>query len=62
MTPIECFAKAEEMDRRSADPLAKQVSGDYRVMAEDWRKLAVRALVDEELETAFKIGTVGVRP
>lgn len=47
--------KAGEMETRSADPMNQVVSGEYRAMAREWRKLAMRAETDAGLEASLGI-------
>ena len=47
-TAVQCFAKAEELDQKAARSLPPDARDDYRAMAREWRRLACRALIQDQ--------------
>ena len=52
-TVAQCLAKAVELEQRAGESLPQGVRDDYRTMALQWRRLASRALVQDERAAAI---------
>lgn len=46
-TVAQCLEKALELEQRAGEGLVPDISADYRALALQWRRLAVRALIQE---------------
>lgn len=53
MTAAQCLAKAVELEQRAAQRLPPIVRDDYRDMAREWRRLASRALIQDQRAIIF---------
>jgi hypothetical protein len=51
-TVAQCLAKAAELERRAGDGLPQDIADDYRDMALQWRRLAGRAMVQDQRDAA----------
>jgi Na+-transporting NADH:ubiquinone oxidoreductase subunit NqrF len=47
-TAAQCLAKADDLEQKAARPLPQDASEEYRAMAREWRRLACRALVQDQ--------------
>ena len=55
-TVAQCLAKAVELEQRADDGLPRDVRDDYLMLALQWRRLAVRAHI-QDLRAAVIAGT-----
>jgi hypothetical protein len=53
-TVAQCLAKAAELERRTGDGLPQDIADDYRDMALQWRRLAGRAMVQDQRDAAMR--------
>ena len=52
-TVAQCLAKAMELEQRAAEGHAPQVCADFSDMALQWRRLAGRAMVQDQRDAAM---------
>lgn len=48
LTAIQCLTKASELEQRAAESLPPDARADYLDMALQWRRLAARALIQDQ--------------
>ncbi len=52
-TVAQCLAKAVELEQRAAEPHPPDARAEFAAMALQWRRLAVRALIQDRRTAAI---------
>jgi len=53
-TVAQCLAKAMELEQRASEDHAQHVCADFSDMALQWRRLAGRAMVQDQRDAAMR--------
>jgi hypothetical protein len=48
LAAAQCLAKAEELEQKARQDLPPHARNAYRAMAREWRRLACRALIQDQ--------------